>query len=95
MILRIVRLTILPDRTSDFLNHFNRIKHRILSFEGCSSLELHSALHHPNVFFTVSCWQSEFHLQNYQQSDFFKETWSIVKPLFEKKAEAWSLEKIA
>lgn len=94
MIVRIVRLTIQPEKSEEFLNHFNRIKNRIAGFDGCSLLELHTELHHPNVFFTLSYWESEAHLKNYQQSDFFKETWSTVKPLFQSKAEAWSLEKV-
>lgn len=94
MIVRIVRLTLQPEKAEEFLNHFNRIKSRIAGFDGCLLLQLHHELHHPNVFFTISHWQSEKHLMTYQQSDFFKETWNTVKPLFLSKAEAWSREKI-
>ncbi len=95
MIVRIVRLTLQPEKAEEFLNHFNKIKNRIADFDGCLFLELHHELHQPNVFFTISHWQSESYLMAYQQSDFFKETWSTVKPLFQSKAEAWSLEKIS
>jgi hypothetical protein len=94
MIVRIVRLSIRPEKAEEFLNHFKKINSRIAAFDGCYSLELHSALHEPHVFFTISYWQSEAHLLAYQQSDFFKETWSTVKSLFQSKAEAWSLTKV-
>jgi heme-degrading monooxygenase HmoA len=92
MILRIVRLPVKPEKTPDFLNHFYRIKSRIETFDGCLSLHLLTELHQPYIFFTVSCWQSEHHLNRYLDSDFFRETWQCVKPLFSDKAQAWSLE---
>lgn len=91
---RIVRLTLQPGKAEVFLYHFNRVKSRISRFEGCLFLELYREVHQPNVFFTISHWQSEEHLKLYQQSGFFAETWSTVKPLFLARAEAWSLHKI-
>jgi (4S)-4-hydroxy-5-phosphonooxypentane-2,3-dione isomerase len=48
----------------------------------------------PGLVFTYSYWEDEKSLQNYQASELFKSTWSKVKPLFNAKAEAWSLNSI-
>jgi heme-degrading monooxygenase HmoA len=46
------------------------------------------------TFFTISHWNSEDDLESYRNSYLFKNIWSKVKPLFAKKAEAWSLSTI-
>ncbi|HSH65017.1 MAG TPA: antibiotic biosynthesis monooxygenase family protein [Bacteroidia bacterium] len=91
MIIRIVKLTILPDKTADFIILFKESRPFILDFEGCSYVELLKDSQKTNLFFTYSCWDSENHLNDYRHSEFFKNTWSRTKILFEEKAEAWSL----
>jgi autoinducer 2-degrading protein len=46
-----------------------------------------------NVFYTVSHWNAEPDLNNYRNSEFFKETWSKTKSLFSEKPQAYSMEK--
>jgi heme-degrading monooxygenase HmoA len=43
------------------------------------------------VLFTFSIWDSEAALENYRQSDLFRDTWAKTKALFAEKAEAWSM----
>ena len=47
-----------------------------------------------NVIFTYSWWDSEDDLNNYRNSELFKDVWSKTKILFNKKPEAWSTKKI-
>ena len=44
----------------------------------------------PNIYFTVSHWDSEDHLNLYRSSAFFWETWSRVRPMFSARAGAAS-----
>jgi len=48
-----------------------------------------------NILFTYSKWNTPEDLENYRNSELFKETWSYVKQLFEARAEAWSTEIVA
>lgn len=63
----------------------------IHAFDGCQGVRLMRDANNGNVYFTLSKWQSEDHLNNYRSSSLFKTTWAKVKPLFAEKAEAWSL----
>ena len=94
MITRIVKLHLKQETVPEFLTHFETIRHKIRSVEGCLHLELHSDIHEPGIFFTYSIWNTAHDLEEYTASVFFKSTWSVVKPLFAAPAEAWSLQKI-
>ncbi|RMG79768.1 MAG: antibiotic biosynthesis monooxygenase [Bacteroidetes bacterium] len=94
MIIRIVKMTFATDKTDEFLQVFDTSKNKIRNFKGCLHLELLQDIHHPNVFFTYSWWESETDLNNYRHSELFKTTWSKTKVLFADKPEAWSLKSI-
>lgn len=94
MIIRIVKLSIVPGQISQFKSEFDLVSHQIRNFPGCSHLELLEDINVPGLVFTYSYWDDEKFLQNYQSSELFKSTWSKVKPLFNAKAEAWSLNGI-
>jgi quinol monooxygenase YgiN len=87
---RIVKMTFRQDSVEEFLVHFHSIKERIRHFPGCNSLKLIRSIDQPNILFTYSIWNAADDLENYRNSDLFKETWTYVKGLFESKAEAWS-----
>lgn len=91
MITRIVKLTIQPDKTAEFLAIFDESKSFILNSEGCSFVQALHDIHKPHVFFTYSIWDSEEHLNKYRQSATFDNIWQRTKLLFAAKAEAWSL----
>lgn len=93
MIVRIVKMTFQQEKINDFRDIFQSEKEKIKAFEGCHHVELLNDIHLPNVFFTRSLWESEAHLENYRNSDFFKATWGKTKMLFAAKPEAWSLKR--
>lgn len=82
------------DKVDSFIVIFKANKDKILSFEGCNSLELLRDVTSENIFFTYSIWDSENSLNTYRDSETFKHIWSKTKPLFSNKAKAWSVEEI-
>ena len=95
MIIRIVKMSFKEDEIQNFLKIFELQKKHIASFEGCSHVSLLNDTNEKNVFFTYSYWEDEAALERYRNSDFFNNIWSEVKLKFNKKPEAWSLEKYA
>ena len=75
MIRRIVKLTILSGKEDSFKAIFNKSKFKILSFEGCSNLELLQDIDNPNIFFTYSIWNDLEQLNKYRSSDLFINVW--------------------
>lgn len=94
MLVRIVKLSLQEDKIASFLSNFEQQKQHIRHFEGCQFLELYQQKDAKNVFFTYSYWDSETDLNNYRHSDLFKGIWSITKPMFNAKPEAWSVDKL-
>jgi len=90
-ITRVVKLTLHPQHIEAFKNVFASHKIHIAQFDGCLELNAYQDNKQPEVFFTISRWQTEHNLDNYRYSDFFKSLWSIVKPMFAAKAEAYSM----
>jgi len=43
-------------------------------------------------FFTYSKWEKESDLETYRNSELFKGVWATTKPMFEAKANAWSVD---
>ena len=82
------------DKIDEFLFNFNKNKDKIKNFTGCNFLELYRDKTDPTVFFTYSYWESELDLENYRNSELFKNVWSITKQLFDDKPEAWSVDKV-
>lgn len=93
MITRIVRMVFQEGKTSEFLQIFNISKAQIRDFEGCEYLSLHKDLQLENVFYTISYWASEHHLEDYRSSELFRSTWAKTKTLFSEKPMAFSLDK--
>ncbi|MBL7713009.1 MAG: antibiotic biosynthesis monooxygenase [Chitinophagaceae bacterium] len=91
MIKRIVQMTFEPQHIETFRQFFEERKATIKGFEGCTFLELWQDVHHPQIFFTHSIWDSEHHLNQYRFSDFFKDTWQQTKAMFAEKPQAWSV----
>lgn len=82
-----------PDKIDLFLQNFELVKEQIRNFEGCLHLKLLRDQNQPHIFFTYSKWEKASDLENYRTSDLFKNVWSVTKPLFNKKAEAWSVDE--
>lgn len=85
-------MTFEDEKVGDFLNVFAESKNAIRHFPGCHHLELWRDRSRRNIFFTYSFWESETALNNYRNSELFKNTWSRTKVLFATKPEAWSVD---
>jgi quinol monooxygenase YgiN len=94
MITRIVMLNFQPDRVDEFLEIFNQNKQVLAKSDGCIRLEIFKRTNDTDTYVTISNWQSEEHLEMYRQSELFKDIWSKVKPLFNNKAQAWTLNTL-
>lgn len=76
-----------------FESLFAERKEQIRAFDGCSHLELWRETDRENVFFTYSHWDSEYALDMYRFSEFFKDTWTQTKALFSAAPQAWSMDR--
>ena len=94
MIVRIVKMQFIPEKTDAFLAILHENIEKIRSFPGCLSVQVLRDLKDPSVFITYSHWEDETDLEAYRQSELFRGVWTRTKALFAKKAQAWSLEDI-
>ncbi len=94
MLIRIVKLSLEEKYIDLFLSNFNNQKKHIRNFSGCQFLELYQEKNSKNIFFTYSYWNDEDALNKYRNSKLFKGIWSVTKPMFNAKPEAWSVNKI-
>ena len=83
-----------PTHTKKFEAIFQDKKEQIRNVEGCKFLELYKDIKEENIYFTYSYWENEVALNNYRHSELFKKVWPETKTLFNKPAEAWSVEKL-
>lgn len=90
--IRIVKLTLQPERLTDFLSHFEGVKWQVAQFPGCRGMRLLRDKGNPNIVFTYSEWEDESDLENYRTSELFGKLWPTIKPWFAQKAEAWSVD---
>jgi quinol monooxygenase YgiN len=93
-LIRIVRLTFIPEKVNTFLEIFNNSKEKIRNFENCLHLELLQDIQNPAIFTTYSHWKDENALNIYRDSELFKTTWAKTKILFADKPIAVSLKSI-
>jgi heme-degrading monooxygenase HmoA len=94
MFVRIVKMSFHKDKISNFLENFEVIKQKIRNASGNRLLELYQDKTDPCIFFTYSYWETEQDLENYRNSELFFEIWTDTKKLFNKKPEAWSVDKV-
>lgn len=92
MITRIVKLEFQPDKIQSFLDFFETIKHRVNGFPGCYGMKLYQDIENPCVVMTYSHWKSQLELDEYRNSETFGEVWPTIKPWFNAKPEAWSVQ---
>ncbi|PCI32548.1 MAG: antibiotic biosynthesis monooxygenase [Flavobacteriaceae bacterium] len=94
MFVRIVKLSFSPEHINTFLAIFEENKALIRKSPGCRLLELYRDQNDTDIFFTYSYWEKEQDLENYRHSELFKTVWASTKVLFNKKPEAWSVDKL-
>jgi len=94
MFVRIVKMEFQDDKITEFLSNFEKVKNKIRNTNGCRLLELYRDKTNTTIFFTYSYWETEQDLENYRNSDLFKNVWAKTKPLFNAKPMAWSVDKL-
>ena len=92
MLVRLVQIELLPENTDLFIALFANHKEHIQLKKGCLSLELLQDNNQPTTVATLSRWATQGDLDNYRNSDFFKNLWAQIKPLFASKARAISYQ---
>jgi quinol monooxygenase YgiN len=95
MIIRFVKLSFSDEHLEKFKTFEKSIANEIRLFNGCSYLEILQDVNNPQIFFTHSHWKTEQDLNDYRNSEFFKNTWNTTKQWFNGKPEAWSLNAIS
>ena len=76
-----------------FSSIFEEKKEFIRASNGCQLLELYQDKNNPDIFFTYSYWDKESDLEDYRNSELFKNVWAKTKALFNDKPVAWSVDK--
>lgn len=94
MITRFVKLTFDPSKIEEFKILFHSTKAAIQSSKGCIEVKLMNDIANPNIFFTVSKWESEADLNEYRKSALFDKVWTQTKQYFSDKPQAWSVEEV-
>lgn len=94
MFVRIVKMSFHPEHIDQFLANFDQKKEFIRKSPGCRLLELYRGKEDENIFFTYSYWEKEEDLENYRNSELFKEVWAETKVLFNDRPLAWSVDKV-
>ena len=90
-IVRIVKMSFIPEKVNDFLEVFHSSANLIRDFDGCVDMHLYRDVSAENIYFTYSIWETEAHLNKYRNSQLFRNIWAKTKINFEQKAEASSL----
>lgn len=93
MITRIVKLHFQPEKIEEFIAFFETIKWQVATQPNCHGMKLLRDVHHPNIVFTYSLWEDEKALNAYRDSELFGMVWPKIKPWFQEKAEAWSVDE--
>ena len=82
------------EKIQDFLDLFDQVVAKVNNQPGCIEMFMTQDVKNPEIFITHSKWESEADLNNYRDSKLFASVWPTIKPWFEKKAEAWSMQLI-
>lgn len=93
-LVRIVRLTLHPDKVETFLALFDEVSPRIRATDGCEHLILLQDAAFPNILSTYSHWRNHEALEIYRKSDFFRSTWQKTRVLFSAPPTAQSYHRI-
>ena len=93
MITRIVKLHFQPEKIEEFITFFETIKWKVATQPHCHGMKLLRDVKHPNIVFTYSLWEDEKALNAYRDSELFGMVWPKIKPWFQEKAEAWSVNE--
>lgn len=93
MITRIVKLHLDKQGSILLQEIFETNKLLIKGMRGCHEVQLLADHENPNLFFTISKWDSINDLERYRNSDLFKSIWPKLKVHFTEPPCAWSLTR--
>ncbi len=94
MIVRIVKMKFSAEKVDDFKSLFWKTKSGILEFEGCKDVKLMQSENDSQIISTYSLWENSACLDRYRFSEFFKNTWTTIKPWMIEKADAVSYMEV-
>jgi heme-degrading monooxygenase HmoA len=94
MLIRIVRMTFLPEKAPVFLEIFRTSQSQIRQMPGCKFLELWQDTDQPVVYCTHSHWESAEALNAYRRSELFGRVWPATKALFAAPVQAFSVRQV-
>ena len=94
MIIRIVRMTFVPEQVPAFLALFHASEHRIRQQPGCRHLALWHDADQPTIYCTYSHWDNAAALDNYRKSALFGAVWPATKQLFAAPPLAFSVNPV-
>lgn len=92
MITRIVKLHFQEEKVAEFLAFFDTINQVVNNFPGCYGMKLYQDVNDPCVIMTYSHWEDEKALNAYRDSQEFGSIWPNIKPWFQHKPEAWTVQ---
>lgn len=95
MLLRLVRLPLLPAHVADFLALFHASAPHIRQQPGCRHLELWQDADQPHTYCTYSHWDDAAALNAYRASALFGQVWPATKRLLTAPAQAFSVVRVA
>jgi hypothetical protein len=94
MIVRVVKMTFINESIPPFLTFLSSYTPQIRAVPGCRFLQVLRDKDNPDLFVTLSHWDSDQDLDNYRHSELFKFVWARTKINFSKAPEAYSLTVI-
>ena len=94
MIKRLVKMEFDSEQIEEFIMFVTPLKAKIKAVQGCLHLEFWRGIDSPTTIFTYSMWDSDYDLEQYRQSELFKETWAVTKQYFSDKPYAISVQEI-
>ena len=89
-----MRLTLIPERVSDFLTLFRQSERRIRQQPGCRHLELWQDADQFYIYYTHSHWNDAAALDAYRRSALFGEVWPATKRLLAAPAQTFSVVRV-
>ena len=87
-------MVFIEEKSAKFREHSKTIVNKISKSKGCHKVEILQDINDRNIFFSYSHWSSEEDLNNYRNSEMFKNIWGELRKMFAKKTQAWSTEII-
>lgn len=94
MLIRVVKMVFRPGFVDTFMSMMAENAGRIRAFDGCEHLEILQDRNDGSTVFTYSHWRDEHALENYRNSDTFRELWSFGRGQFAEKPAAWSFDRV-